>query len=116
MPMRLSFNYLESTQLITVAVRDAGIDGPVFWAYANITISVVISTIPPTFPQGPYVLTVPELSPAGTFVGNITAASPNYAAIMQYTISPSLPSFTCPFIIISTLTPTATTPVQVRMQ
>lgn len=100
-----------SNTTITVAVRDAGINGPIFWAYANFTISIVISAYPPNITAAAF--SVPELSAVGTFVGNITASSLNYAAIMSYTLSPQSASDTCPFAIASVLTSTAAGPVQV---
>jgi len=85
-----------------VAVRDAGINGPVFWAYTNITVAVVFAHNAPTMP--PYAFSVNELSAAGTWVGNVTGWSQNFMAIMTYTISPANAEATCPFAIASVLT------------
>jgi hypothetical protein len=96
---------------LTVAVRDAGIDGPVFWAYANVTVSVVFAAHPPTLST--FAFSVPELAAANTFVGNVTGYSLSFSSVMTYTISPASSESTCPFAIASVLSPTAGGPVMV---
>jgi hypothetical protein len=72
---------------VTLAVRDAGINGPVMWAYSNITITIVQSLNAPTVPS--YALFVPELSPTGTFVANVSGDSLNFKRTLTYTLTPT---------------------------
>jgi hypothetical protein len=86
---------------MTIGVRDAGVDGPAYWAYVNITVNLTKTYAPPIL--SPYILFVPELSTNGTAVGTVSASSldSNSLLSMSYVLTPAQFYPTFPFSIAS---------------
>lgn len=84
---------------ITVGVRDAGIDGPVFSVLRNFTVNITLSFQPPAISA--YSFSVPELSVPGTLVGLVRATSNNFQAALTYTLVPTAFVANFPFLITS---------------
>lgn len=82
---------------LTVSVRDAGVDGPSFVAFTGVNVTTTFGTFPPVV--APYNLTIPELSPAGTLVGSVTAFSVNFNLSLTYSLTPIGYYATFPFVI-----------------
>lgn len=91
---------LNSNYTVTIGVRDAGIDGPALTVLRNFTLNVFQTHAAPTVPS--YVLSIPELSPAGTFVANVTGYSPNFQSKLSYTLVPTTYVANFPFAISAT--------------
>jgi len=71
---------------LTIAVRDAGIDGPISWAYTGVNVTTTLLSRPPVV--APYNFSIPELSPAGTPLGIVTAYSLNDNRTLTYSLLP----------------------------
>lgn len=71
---------------LTIAVRDAGIDGPISWAYTGVNVTTTLLSRPPVV--APYNFSIPELSPAGTPLGIVTAYSLNNNRTLTYSLLP----------------------------
>jgi hypothetical protein len=84
---------------VMLGVRDAGIDGPSYSAFWNITINVTAVHFPPVLM--PYNFSVPELSVNGTTVGTVGASSLSLSSLltMTYSIAPKMFYANFPFTI-----------------
>ena len=71
---------------LTISVRDAGVAGPVGWAYTGVNVTTTFGTFPPVITS--YNLSVPELSPSGTPIGIVTATSVNFNTTLTYSLIP----------------------------
>jgi hypothetical protein len=80
---------------LTINVRDAGIDGPVYNASALVQIKITASNLPPSI--GFYNLSISQLVPVGTLVGYVNGTSPKTVARLTYTMSPTGPNINQPF-------------------
>ena len=80
-------------------MRDAGINGPSYTVLRNFIVNIVISYQPPTI--GAYNLSVPELSPQGTYIANVSGVSANFQTGLSYTLAPTTFMANFPFDISS---------------
>jgi hypothetical protein len=101
MAVRMPANDIPPQYSVMIGIHDAGIDGPVYWAFYNMTINVTAVHFPPTLT--PYNFSIPELSTNGTVVGTVSATSLTTSSLltMSYSIAPSTYYSNFPFYITS---------------
>lgn len=92
-PVHPDFNTLGATFNLSLTVRDAGIDGPVYSASTVLPVVLVDNALQPTVAGAAY--NVSETAPYGTAVGTVAAASPN-ARTLTYSLAPSGASISAP--------------------
>lgn len=84
------FNGGVGTFNLTINVRDAGINGPVYNASTVVSIRVIDSNQPPSI--GFHNLTVNELVPVGTIVGLVEGTDLDNGQTLAYSLAPAGPN------------------------